>query len=173
VCCPNLTVKERLQVLRPDNPENYYAAFDLVPLKYQPQLQAGKVLVTNWHAFAPESPHVENGKSYAVVDKGPETPETFARRVLGDLADRLPILVLNGEGHHCWRPPLVRDHRKRDAVDVDVLLGKEAGGRAGHVRAAGPHRGIDPHPPSLSLVQALGASRTSRQQRGTASKAAR
>ena len=30
VCCPNLTVKERLQVLRPDNPNNYFAAFDLV-----------------------------------------------------------------------------------------------------------------------------------------------
>ncbi len=104
VCCPNLTVKERLQVLRPENPQNYFAAFDLVPLKYRPLLQGGKVLVTNWHAFAPESPHVENGKSYAVVNKGPETPETFARRVLGDLADRLPILVLNDEGHHCWRP---------------------------------------------------------------------
>jgi type III restriction enzyme len=104
VCCPNLTVKERLQVLRPESLENYYAAFDLAPLKYRPLLQAGRVLVTNWHAYAPESPHVENGKSYLVVDKGPETPETFARRVLGDLADRLPILVLNDEGHHCWRP---------------------------------------------------------------------
>ena len=31
VCCPNLTVKERLQVLRPEHPWNYYAAFDIVP----------------------------------------------------------------------------------------------------------------------------------------------
>src|SRR5262249_42778953 len=30
VCCPNLTVKERLQVLRPNYPQNYYAEFDLV-----------------------------------------------------------------------------------------------------------------------------------------------
>ena len=36
VCCPNLTVKERLQVLRPDNPDNYYAAFDLVPVNLRP-----------------------------------------------------------------------------------------------------------------------------------------
>jgi type III restriction enzyme len=95
VCCPNLTVKERLQVLRPENDENYYAAFDIVPSNYRPLIQAGKVLVTNWHGFAPESPYVENGKSYAVVNKGPETPQTFARRVLGDLAERLPIMVLN------------------------------------------------------------------------------
>ncbi|HEX7448518.1 MAG TPA: hypothetical protein VF306_13285, partial [Pirellulales bacterium] len=104
VCCPNLTVKERLQVLRPESPDNYYEAFDLVPIKYRPLLQLGKVLVTNWHGFAPESEHIENGKSYAVVDKGPETPDSFARRVLGDLYDRLPIMVLNDEGHHCWRP---------------------------------------------------------------------
>jgi len=104
VCCPNLTVKERLQVLRPERPDNYYAAFDLVPLKYRPLMQSGKVLVTNWHRFQPESEHAEGGKNYAVVNKGPETPEVFARRVLEDLYDRRPILVLNDEGHHCWRP---------------------------------------------------------------------
>lgn len=104
VCCPNLTVKERLQVLRPDNPQNYFAAFDLVPVNLRPHLQKGKVLVENWHGFSPESEHREGDKSYAVVDKGPETPETLARRVLGDLYDRLPIMVLNDEGHHCWRP---------------------------------------------------------------------
>jgi len=104
ICCPNLTVKERLQVLRPERRDNYYEAFDIVPLKYRPLMQVGKVLVTNWHRFAPESEHAENGKSYAVVNKGPETPDTFARRVLEDLYDRLPIMVMNDEGHHCWRP---------------------------------------------------------------------
>jgi type III restriction enzyme len=104
VCCPNLTVKERLQVLRPDSPDNYYAAFDLVPVNYRPLLQRGKVLVENWHRFAPESEHKEGDKSYAVVNKGLETPETLTRRVLGDLYDHLPIMVLNDEGHHCWRP---------------------------------------------------------------------
>ncbi|MEX2138347.1 MAG: hypothetical protein WD894_03750 [Pirellulales bacterium] len=104
VCCPNLTVKERLQVLRPEYPDNYYEEFDIVPQKYRPLLSTGKVLVTNWHAFAPESEHKEGDRNYAVVNKGPETPDTLARRVLGDLYDRLPIMVLNDEGHHCWRP---------------------------------------------------------------------
>ena len=104
ICCPNLTVKERLQVLRPERPDNYYEQFDIVPVKYRPLLQAGKVLVTNWHRFSPESEHVEGGKAYVVVNKGPETPDTFARRVLEDLYGRLPIMVMNDEGHHCWRP---------------------------------------------------------------------
>lgn len=104
VCCPNLTVKERLQVLRPENKDNYYAAFDLVPATLRPLLPGGKVLVTNWHLFAPESEHAESGKSYPVVNKGPESDDAFARRVLGDLYDRAPLLVFNDEGHHCWRP---------------------------------------------------------------------
>src|SRR5438876_8180270 len=39
VCCPNLTVKERLQVLRPENPKNYYVEFDIVPPNYRPLIQ--------------------------------------------------------------------------------------------------------------------------------------
>lgn len=104
VCCPNLTVKERLQVLKPENAGNYYAEFDLVPVKYRPHLQRGKVLVENWHRFNEESEHKEGDRTYAVVNKGAETPESLARRVLGDLYDHMPIMVLNDEGHHCWRP---------------------------------------------------------------------
>jgi type III restriction enzyme len=110
VVCPNLTIKERLQVLRPEAADNYFAAFDLVPTRLRPLLQGGKVLVENWHAFLPRSEHDEGGKSYAVVNKGPEGPRAFARRVLGDLYDRAPILVFNDEAHHAWRPsPLVEN----------------------------------------------------------------
>ena len=33
-------------MLRPEHPGNYYAEFDIVPPKYRPLLQTGKVLVT-------------------------------------------------------------------------------------------------------------------------------
>ena len=102
--CPNLTIRERLQVLRPDSPDNYYEHFDLVPTQLRPFLQGGRVLITNWHQFAPESEHSEGGRSYAVVNKGPESADAFARRVLGDLYGRGPVMVLNDEGHHAYRP---------------------------------------------------------------------
>ena len=70
VCAPNLTVKNRLAVLRPEDPANYYATFDIVPLKYREYLQRGKVLVTNWHVFGLKSPGSEGGVTYKVVDKG-------------------------------------------------------------------------------------------------------
>ncbi len=104
ICAPNLTVKERLSVLRPDAVDNYYDAFDLVPAKWRSLLNRGTVVIENWHRFAPESPHKEGDKTYAVVDKGEETPVDLLRRIMREAPDRLPILVINDEGHHCWRP---------------------------------------------------------------------
>jgi len=115
IVCPNLTIKERLQVLRPENEENYYAEFDIVPSQLMPELKKGKVLVTNWHYFAPESEHSEGGKSYAVVNKGKESPDAFARRVLGDLYERAPVMVLNDEAHHAYRPAPVGADEKLTA----------------------------------------------------------
>ncbi|MCS6790122.1 MAG: hypothetical protein NZ580_03990 [Bacteroidia bacterium] len=51
VVCPNLTVKERLQVLNPAHPKNYYRRFDLVPPSLYGRLQEVKVQISNWHIF--------------------------------------------------------------------------------------------------------------------------
>lgn len=116
VCAPNLPVKMRLQVLMPENPDNFYDAFNLVPPKFRECLNMGKVLITNWHVFSPKSEHDEGGKSYAVVNKGEETNDAFARDRLGELASRLPILVLNDEGHHCWRERPLTPEEQRAAM---------------------------------------------------------
>ncbi len=103
VVCPNLTIKERLTVLRPGDPDNYYEKFDLVPGPLRPELAKGKVLVTNWHGFNPESEVLKVG-GVTVGRLGPETPEAFAQSRLGELWDTEPLLVLNDEGHHAYRP---------------------------------------------------------------------
>jgi type III restriction enzyme len=117
VVCPNLTIRERLQVLRPEYGDNYYTSFDIVPSQLVPELRKGKVLIENWHSFAPESAHVEGGKSYVVVNKGDEDPAAFARRVLGDLYDRAPLMVLNDEAHHAYRPSAVAETSKLTASE--------------------------------------------------------
>jgi type III restriction enzyme len=120
VCCPNLTIKERLQVLRTDNRGgDYYTQFDLVPPQYRDLLRTGKVLITNWHFFAPESEHSEGGRSFAVVKKGEETDEAFARNRMGELFERGPIMVLNDEGHHAYRPaPIPENEAKTITSDL-------------------------------------------------------
>jgi len=55
VVCPNITIKNRLQELDPNNGEaSIYRTFDLVPEHYMPDLTKGRVLVTNWHVFEPQ-----------------------------------------------------------------------------------------------------------------------
>ena len=122
VVCPNLTIKERLQVLRPEYPDNYYDAFELIPTKLRPLLNKGKVLVTNWHQFALGSPQTEGGQSYRVVNKGEETPDAFAKRVLGELHERAPIMVLNDEGHHAYRPALADDELSKEHEEPTVWI---------------------------------------------------
>ena len=122
ICAPNLTVRNRLQVLKPEDVDNYYDEFDIVPSRYREYLNGGKVLVTNWHKFAPKSEHNEGGKSYRVVDKGEESFGAFAKDRLGDMASRLPILVLNDEGHHCWRPKPVKSDAEKKEIEKELKM---------------------------------------------------
>jgi type III restriction enzyme len=71
VVCPNLTIKERLSVLRPGDPNNYFEMFDLVPSSLRPELAKGKVLVTNWHWLAPEA-EVQKVGGAPIVQLGAE-----------------------------------------------------------------------------------------------------
>jgi len=128
IICPNLTIRERLQVLRPDIVDNYYRKFDLIPSSLIPLLQRGKVMISNWHQLGEESENVESGESYRVVNKGVESADAFARRVLGELYDRSPVMVLNDEGHHAYRPkPLdadseLSDEEKKEREEATVWI---------------------------------------------------
>lgn len=101
VVAPGLTVKNRLQVLVPSGPENYYDAFNVVPAGLGDGLRQAKVLVRNWHVLAPLDPNA----GPRVVKKSQESDEAFARRVLEGLANARNFVVINDEAHHAWRVP--------------------------------------------------------------------
>ena len=86
-----------------------------MPGPYRDLLRAGKVIVTNWHWFAPESEHTEGGRRYTVVKKGEETDEAFARTRLGELFDLGPVMVMNDEGHHAYRPAPIAEEEEKEA----------------------------------------------------------
>jgi len=106
--CPNLTIRERLQVLLPWRPGNYYEKFDLVPRRMTERLQQGRFQITNWHLFQPK----DDSRSKSVVQRGMESDYAFCRRVLKELGNKQHILVVNDEAHHAYRPaPLPDDAR--------------------------------------------------------------
>ena len=79
VVCPNVTIRNRLEELKPQGGEaSLYRTRDLVPSHLMPQLARGHVLVTNWHVFEPRTIQVA-GQSARVLRSGREirTKETI------------------------------------------------------------------------------------------------
>ena len=103
VIAPGLTVRNRLAVLGPSNPNNSYREFDLVPSAELDKLRQGKVVVRNWHALNWET-QKQVARKRSVDKRGPKSDSAYVREVLGDLAKARNLLVINDEGHHAWRP---------------------------------------------------------------------
>ena len=102
IVCPNLTVKDRLSVLKPENEDNYYEKKKIVPYQLLPDLSQGKILIMNWHTLKWEKEDVIK-KRKSVDQRGGKSNEAYIRDVLGDMATSRNILVINDEAHHAWR----------------------------------------------------------------------
>src|SRR5213596_3372905 len=51
VVAPGLTIKDRLRVLQPNDPDSYYKARELVPTDMLDDVNRAKIVITNYHAF--------------------------------------------------------------------------------------------------------------------------
>ena len=102
VVAPGLTVKNRLAVLAPAAPGNYYHVFNIVPSAMMDKLRQAKVLVTNWHTLGWETEE-QIKKRHSVDKRGVKSDEAYIREVLGEMAQAHNVLVINDEAHHAWR----------------------------------------------------------------------
>ena len=110
VVAPGLTIKDRLRVLQPNDPDSYYKDRELVPSDMLDDVNRAKIVITNYHAFKLRE-RIElstGGRSLLKGRTGDElnTTETegqMIQRVMPDLMGMKNILVLNDEAHHCYR----------------------------------------------------------------------
>lgn len=106
---PGITIKDRLRVLKPEDPENYYRDRELVPADMLPDMNRAKVVITNYHAFKPRETLDATKGTKAVLygrDAPPDTLETdgqVLRRVADELLGFKGVVVINDEAHHCYR----------------------------------------------------------------------
>jgi type III restriction enzyme len=134
-----ITIRDRLRVLLPNDPANYYRAMDLVPSDLLDDLHRAKIVLTNFHAFQARS-LIEVGKltksilagssTNSANDPFTESPDQMVNRVLRELGKKRNIVVINDEAHHCYR-------RKLDDPNEEKLVGddrKEAEQRAEEAR---------------------------------------
>ena len=113
VVTPGLTIRDRLRVLQPNDPDSYYRSRELVPADMLGDLERAKIVITNYHAFMRrETLAISKGGRALLQGRGPdiatrETEGQMLQRVMPDLMGMKNILVLNDEAHHCYRerPP--------------------------------------------------------------------
>ena len=109
VVTPGITIKDRLRVLQPNDPDSYYRSRELVPNDMLGDLLKAQIVITNYHAFKlKETMTVSKGGRALLQGRGPElrTLETEGRmlqRVMPGLMGMKNVLALNDEAHHCYR----------------------------------------------------------------------
>jgi len=124
VVTPGLTIRDRLRVLRPNDPESYYQSRELVPADMLVDLERAKIVITNYHAFKlRERMELSKGGRALLQGHGEalqttETEGQMLQRVMPELMGMKNILVINDEAHHCYREkPGESDEEKKTGDD--------------------------------------------------------
>ena len=125
VCTPGLTIRDRLRVLQPNDPDSYYGNRELVPSDMLDDVNRAKIVITNYHAFKLRE-RMELSAGGRALLKGrtgvdlvtQETEGQMLQRVMPDLMGMKNILALNDEAHHCYR-------EKPEEPDDEELKGDE------------------------------------------------
>jgi len=124
---PGLTIRDRLRVLLPNDPDSYYASREIVPRDMLPDLDKAKIVITNYHAFKLRE-RIELSKGGRRLLEGRtgtelntlETEGQMIQRVMPELMGMKDILVINDEAHHCYR------EKPADESDEDIATEDKA-----------------------------------------------
>ncbi len=109
IVTPGITIRDRLRVLLPNDPDSYYKTRELVPTDMLPDIDRAKIVITNYHALK-QRERMEVSKVGRALLKGRgndvntlETEGQMLQRVMPDLMGIKRIVVINDEAHHCYR----------------------------------------------------------------------
>jgi type III restriction enzyme len=106
---PGLTIRDRLRVLQPNDPDSYYASRGIVPGDLLGDIAKARIVITNYHAFKlREKLELARGSRALLQGRGEpistlETEGQMLQRVMPELMGLKNVLVINDEAHHCYR----------------------------------------------------------------------
>ncbi|WP_293676760.1 DEAD/DEAH box helicase family protein [uncultured Phenylobacterium sp.] len=109
IVAPGITIRDRLQILLPSHPDNYYAKRELVPADMLLDVAKAKIVLTNYHAFKRREVMelTKVGRAFLQGRDAPiqttETEGAMLKRACGELLAFKNVVVINDEAHHCYR----------------------------------------------------------------------
>jgi type III restriction enzyme len=125
IVAPGLTIRDRLRVLQPNDPDSYFKSRELVPTEFKTEIEKAKIVITNYHAFKlRERVDLSKGGRALLQGRGEalntlETEGQMLQRVMPELMGLKDILVINDEAHHCYRA------KPEHADELEDLKGEE------------------------------------------------
>lgn len=122
IITPGITIRDRLRVLLPNDPDTYYRKLNLVTGEELEQLQQCKIVITNFHSLQLRETIKAPKVTKAILSNGAnniftETPDQMVRRVCRALGNKKNVVVLNDEAHHCYRRRPESDDEKLKGDD--------------------------------------------------------
>ncbi|MDP2794307.1 MAG: DEAD/DEAH box helicase family protein [Sulfurisoma sp.] len=107
---PGITIKDRLRVLQPNDPDSYYQSREMLPSDMLEEVKRAKIVITNYHAFKlRERMELSKGGRLLLQGRGGEELDTLEsegqmiQRVMPELMGMKNVMVINDEAHHCYR----------------------------------------------------------------------
>jgi type III restriction enzyme len=121
IVTPGITIRDRLRVLLPNDPQNYYRQLDLLTPEQIDRLQSATIVITNFHAFIRREKIQAASLTKKVLaggeddDRFKETPAEMVRRVCRDFgnARRTSSCSTTRRTTATRRRPRSRQRRKR------------------------------------------------------------
>lgn len=128
VVAPGITIKDRLRVLQPNDPDSYYSTREIVPEDMLPDMGRAKIVITNFHAFKKkdEVPLNKVQRAALKTTPRPESDGVMIRRVAPELMGMKNIVVLNDEAHHCYRERPLTAKEQAELKGEELAAAKEA-----------------------------------------------
>ena len=110
IIAPGITIKDRLRVLLPSDPENYYVGRGLVPPEFAEDIKRARIVITNYHVFRRREIYnlpkgtrdILKGNSDTDIETK-ETQGQMLERACKELLRSKDVIVINDEAHHCYR----------------------------------------------------------------------
>ena len=144
VVTPGITIRDRLRVLLPSDPGNYYAERDIVPPDLVERLGQAKIHIVNFHKFLPRKTSDAGRLHRAIIETGGaplgvghvETEAQVVRRLRRDLGlgTKRQIIVFNDEAHHCYRG---RPAAKKERLTSDERREAKERSKQAHIWLSG------------------------------------
>ncbi len=132
IVTPGITIKDRLRVLLPSDPSNYYVGHGIIPSDFVKDIKQASIVITNFHAFR-QNEKRNLPKSVREVLKGNddedistlETEGQMLERVCKELLGSKEAIVINDEAHHCYRHKVVSGEQSGNGGAIDNLTGED------------------------------------------------